>query len=66
MAALDPVTSWNFVETLTLRSPRESPTLAKRFPFRSRGHAPTSWYLHCPYWKSPSSRTTSFPRLPSL
>ena len=22
-------------------------------PCRSRGHAPTGWHLHCPYWKSP-------------
>jgi hypothetical protein len=30
---------------------RESPTLARRFPFGSRGHAPTRWHLHCPYLK---------------
>ena len=33
---------------------RESPTLARRFPVRSRGHTSTSWYLHCPYLKSPT------------
>ena len=38
----------------------ESPTLARRFPVRSRGHASTSWYLRCPYWKSPSTGPPPF------
>ena len=56
-AARLPVTSWDFVEALpadTGGALRESPTLARRFPVRSRGHASTSWYLHCPYLKSPT------------
>src|SRR4051795_7563699 len=30
------------------------PRGGKTFPVRSRGHASTSWYLHCPYLKSPT------------
>jgi hypothetical protein len=52
-----PVTSLDFVEAFPADyggASRESPTLARRFPVRSRGHTSTSWYLHCPYLKSPT------------
>ena len=67
-AALNPVTSLDFVEALPAdrlaidrRRVCESPTLARRFPVRSRGRASTSWYLRCPsYWKSPSTGPPPF------
>src|SRR5262249_43265071 len=59
-AALDPVTSLDFVAALSQRFPRESPTLARRFPVRSGGRAPTSWSLHCRYWKSPRAGPPPF------
>src|ERR1700689_3064670 len=55
--ALRAVNSLDFVEALPAEKGgalRESPTLARRFPVRSRGHTSTSWYLHCPYLKSPT------------
>src|SRR5712691_3544265 len=52
-----PVTSCYFEEALPAEiggALRESPTLARRFPVRSRGRTSTSWYLHCPNSKSPT------------
>ena len=52
-----PVTSWDFVEALPAEKAARyasPPRWLDDSRFRSRGHASTSWYLHCPYLKSPT------------